>query len=266
MVKLLLAYSLAQSVLDWRFMTFAILTSLALAAFTWWFCGLSMWLWNRRFQLRLVHHLLCAFAAVVTLVSIFLFQCLGKAKYNALKDLKHWQSAYLSDHQFDWLTFVQVYESLQQLYRQNGWEWDAEKYPDPPRQAPADPGKYRVPTDKQEASEMSLRIYCDRAIEHLTTAQPMLSQILGKDSPIPIDALRKNLADFQHANTGAVFSYMTGSLRIAGQFFVEKLEHGVVKHVFFLRLALVAVFILAQFAAFGFAGHSAYSDVKIHQH
>lgn len=112
---------------------------------------------------------------------------------------------------------------------------------------------------------MSLRIYCDRAIEHLTTAQPVLSQILGKDSQIPIDALRKNLADFQHANSGAVFNYVTGSLRIAGQICLEKLEHGVVKHVFYLRSALVAVFIFAQFTAFGFAGHSAYSDLKMNR-
>ena len=266
MIKLLLAYSWAQSFLDKRFMTFSLLKAVMLAAFTWWLCGFSMWLWNRRYQLRLVHHLVCAFAALATLVSTFLFQCLGKAKDNALKDLKHWQSAYLSDLQFDWLTFVEVYERLQQLYRQNGWEWDAQKYPDPPRQSPSDPSKYRVPTDKQEASEMSLGIYCDRAIEHLAIALPVLSQILGKDSQIPVDALRKNLVDFQNANSGAVFNYVTGSLRIAGQICVEKLERGVVKQVFYLRLALVVVFILAQFAAFGFAGHSAYSDVKIHQH
>ena len=53
MIKLLLAYSLAQSVLDKRFMAAGLVKALVLAAFTWWLCGFSMWLWNRRFQLRL---------------------------------------------------------------------------------------------------------------------------------------------------------------------------------------------------------------------
>src|ERR1017187_5207755 len=105
MIKLLLAYSLAQSFLDKRFMTAGLVKALLLAAFTWWLCGFSMWLWNRRFQLRLLHHAVCAFAAGVTLISTFLFQCLGEIKHNALRDLKHWQDNYLSDRAFDWLTF-----------------------------------------------------------------------------------------------------------------------------------------------------------------
>ncbi len=265
MIKLLLAYSLAQSFLDKSFMTAGILKSVALAVFTWWLCGFSMWLWNRRFQMRLIHHLLCAFAAAVTLVSVFLFQCLGDVKSNALRDLKHWQEDYLADRHFEWLTFVQVSESLQQLYRQKGWDWDAHKYPFPPHEVPPDSGRYQVPLDKQEAREISLRIYGDRTIEHLRTGQPVLSQILWKDSQIPIDAMLKDLADFQRNNAGGVYNYTTGSLRIAGELCLKKLGREVAKQVLFLRLGLIATFLVAQFSAFGFAGYSAYSDLKINR-
>ena len=102
MTKLLIAYSLAQCLTDGAFVTFGLLKALLLAGVTWWLCGFSMWLWNRRFQMRLIHHVFCAFAAAVTMVSIFVFQCLGEVKSHALQDLQTWQEAYSSDVRF-WL-------------------------------------------------------------------------------------------------------------------------------------------------------------------
>ena len=265
MIKLLLAYSLAQSVLDRRFMAAGLAKALVLAAFTWWLCGFSMWLWNRRFQMRLLHHAACALAAAVTLVSMFLFQCLGEVKQNALRDLKRWEAAYQADSEFDWLTFVQVSESLQQLYRQNGWDWNAQEYPDPPRNPPSDSTKYRVPLDKPEARDLSLGLYCERTVQHLNSHEPVLAAILWKGSQVPTEALRKDLADFQRDNLRGIYNYATGSLRIAGNACLNKLEGEVARQVLFLRFCLVGLFIIAQLIAFGFAGLSASADVKIHQ-
>jgi hypothetical protein len=264
MIKLLLAYSLAQCVLDKRFMTTALVKALVLAAFTWWLCGCSMWLWNRRFQLRLLHHAVCAFAAGVTLISMFLFECLGEIKHNALRDLKRWQGNYLSDRAFDWITFVQVSESLQQLYRQNGWEWNAHEYLDPPRDPPADPSKYRVPLDRPEARDLSLRLYCERTVQHLNSQEPVLAAILWKGSQIPREALQKDLADFRRDDSRGIYNYATGSLRIAGNVCLKKLEGEVSRQVLVLRVALIGLFLSVQLVAFGFAGHSAYSDLKLH--
>ncbi len=263
MIKLLLAYSLAQSLLDKRFMTVGVVKALVLAAFTWWLCGFSMWLWNRRFQMRLLHHAACAFAATVTLISMFLFQCLSEVKQNALRDLKRWQVNYQADCEFNWLTFVQVSESLQQLYRQNGWEWNAQEYLDPPRDPPPDTSKYRVPLDKSEARELSLKLCCERTVLHLNTQEPVLAAILWKGSQIPTEALRKDLADFQRDNARAIYNYATGSLRIAGNLCLNKLEGEVSRQILALRITLIGLFLSVQLVAFGFAGHSAYSDLKL---
>jgi len=263
MIKLVLTYSLAQSLLDKRFMTSGVAKSLALAAFTWWLCGFSMWLWNRRFQLRLLHHALCACAAAVTLISVFLFQCLGEVKRNAMLDLKLWQAKYLADGSFNWLTFVQVSESLQQLYRQNGWEWNVQVYLDPPRDLPDDSTKYRVPLDKPEARELSVQLYCERTVQYLKVEQPVLAAILWPDRQIPTEALRKDLAEFQRDHPGGTYDYASGSLRIAGSICLRRLEGEVSRQILVLRITLVGFFLVAQIVAFGFAGHSAYSDLRL---
>ena len=263
MTKLLIAYSLAQCLTDGAFVAFGLLKALLLAGVTWWLCGFSMWLWNRRFQMRFIHHVFCAFAAAVTLVSIFLFQCLGEVKRHALIDLKNWQDAYSSDARFGWKTFLEARDSLRQIYGQNGWKWDTEQYLEPPREMPSDPGKYVLPADRQEAREATLKIYCDRAIENLGLNQPVLSQILWKNSQISLDPLRKDLADFQRDNPGRIYELTTGSLRIAGELCLGKLNLEVAKQVLHLRLALIGLFLSAQLVAFTLAGHSAYSDLRL---
>jgi hypothetical protein len=262
MTKLLFAYSLAQCLTDGAFVTFGIIKALLLAGFTWWLCGFSMWLWNRRFQMRIIHHVFCALAAATTLVSIFLFQCLGELKKHALKDLKNWRDAYSSDANFGWKTFLQAHDSLREIYRQNGWQWDASKHLDPPLEMPSDPSKYVLPLDKPEAREASLKIYCDRAIENLAFSQPRLSQILWKDSHINLEPMREDLTGFQRDNPGGTYNFTVGSLRIAGELCLEKLGREVVKQVFDLRLALAGLFLFAQFIAFGFGNYSACNDLK----
>lgn len=263
MTKLLIAYSLAQALTDKAFVTFGLIKALLLAGFTWWLCGYSMWLWNRRFQMRIMHHVICAFAAFVTLVSIFFFQCLGELKNHALMDLKNWQQAYFSDADFGWKTFLQAHDNLQALYRSNGWQWDSSKYVQPPREMPADTSKYVLPLDHAEASEASLKIYCDRAIENLTLNRPDLSRILWKNSQIDMGPLREDLADHQSSHPGEIYDLSAGSLRIAGELCLEKLKQEVTNQVFHLRLALIGLFFSVQFVAFGLAGYSAYSGLKI---
>jgi hypothetical protein len=264
MTKLLLAYSLAQCLTDGTFVAFGLLKALLLAGLTWWLCGFSMWLWNRRFQMRLIHHVFCAFAAAVTLASIFLFQCLGEVKRHALIDLENWQEAYRSDASFGWKTFLEASDRLRQLYSQNGWTWDSEKYLEPPREMPpSNHGTYILPEDREEAREATVKIYCDRAIENLGLNEPDLSRILWKNSQISLDTVRKDMDDFFHDNPMGIYDFTGGSLRIAGELCLEKLNLEVVKQVLHLRLALIGLFLLAQFVAFGLAGHSAYSDLRI---
>lgn len=263
MTKLLFAYSLAQCFTDGAFVASELLKAMLLAGFTWWLYGFSLWLWNRDFKMRFIHHVFCAFAAATTLVSIFLFQCLGEVRKHALIDLKNWQAAYISDNAFGWRTFLQAHDKLQQIYQQNGWTWDSNKYLEPPRDMPSNPREYVLPLDQPEACEASLKIYCDRAIENLALNQSVLSQILWKKTQISLDPLRKDLSDFQHDSPGGIYEFTLGSLRIAGDLCLEKLGRDVAEQVLHLRLALIALFLFAQFITFGLAGYSAYSALDI---
>lgn len=234
-----------------------------LAVFAWWLCGFSMWLWNRRFHMRLGHHLLCAITAIVTCSACFVFQCLGQVESHALEDLHHWRESYLSDGQFGWNTFLLAHDKLRELYRENGWAWDSRKYPEPPRTPPEDSGKYILPGDRQEGNAACLKIYCDRCITNLTASQPILSRILWQGEQIDINPLRNDLADFQQNNPGGIYDFTAGSLKIAGNLCLAQLDQEVPRLVWHFRLALIALFLLTQIFAFGLAGYSAYSDLKI---
>jgi hypothetical protein len=262
MTKLLIAYSLAQCLTDRTFVTFGILKALFLAGFTWWLCAFSMWLWNRRFQMRFIHHVFCGFAAVITLMSIFVFQCLGEVKKRALQDLENWRESYSADSTYGWETFLKAHDSLRELYRQNGWQWDANRFVDPPRRLPPDTGRYILPLDHTEGREASLKIYCDRALDNLGLSRPVLSQILWGHATIDLDPMRQDLNAFMQENPGQIYNLTTGSLRIAGELCLEKLGREVAKQVVYLRYELVALFLLAQMIAFGLAGHAAYSALK----
>jgi hypothetical protein len=262
MTKLLFAYCLAQSLTDKWFIAFGLLKSILLAGSTWALCGFSMWLWNRRFHMRFAHHLVCAFAAIITCSAVFVFQCLGEVQNYAIKDLNQWRDAYTTDRQFSWDTFVLAHDKLRDLYRENGWTWDTHKYLEPPREAPGDSSKYILPAERQEEKEASLKIYCDRCIENLNASQPTLSRILWQGGTIDMVPLRKDLSDFQQNNPKSIYDLSTGSLRIAADECLTKLEANVKNQCRELRVGLVFLFVAVQCVAIGFGDHSACKDLK----
>ena len=223
--------------------------------------------------MRLMHHAFCALAALVTLLCVFTFQCLSDLKKTALDSIEDWRRAYERDGDYGWATLVQVHESLQQIYRQEGVAWDYAQYPSPPRQRPAEQDRYVVPLGDSKLSssgnsalkETSLKLYCDRAIDHLRAKEPVLSTILWKNPQIDMAPLREDLAEFWTNKPGGTYNFSSGSARIAGNLSVARLDYAVSHEVFWLRLKLGFGFLLAQLAAFGLAGHSAYSDLRLHR-
>lgn len=264
MSRLLLEYALTNGVGNPIFLAFGLGKVIGLAGLTWWFCGFSMWLWNRRFRLTLRHHLLCGFAAMMTLITLFTFQCLLEVRRLALASIHLWQEEYATDNAYGWASFVQVSESLQQLYRQKGWEWDSKICRTPPHQLPAssDRGSYKVPLDKSEARELSLKIYVERAIEHFANGQPVLRKLLWSGSVLDMEPLRNDLANYQASHPNDTYNFTTGSTRIAGEQAAMRLDREISQQLLVLRLELVALFIIGQGIAFGFAAYSAYSDLK----
>ena len=264
MTRWLLEFSLNHSFSDKAFITFGIAKTVALAAFTWWLCGFSMWLWNRRFKMRMRHHVCCAFAALVTLLSIFTFQSVGGFKTYAAIAIQFWQEAYASDIPFHRATFVQTYDRLRDLYREKGWSWDSVDYPDP-RDA-SNPG-HALPRqpDRPEVQELVLNSYRDRTIEHLKIREPILSKILWKDTQIDLGPLEKDVDDFFNENHGGNYSFETGTIRLTRELAVQILNTKIERQIPMLRLKLVGLFFGAQVLAFSLAGYSAYSELKMSQ-
>jgi|CZKV01.1.fsa_nt_gi hypothetical protein len=272
MTKLLLEFCLNQSFSDRFLVGFGLLKAVLIAAFAWWFCGFSMRLWNRRFRMCLMHHCFCALSAIITIAALFLFNCVGAMDKFVSLAVNVWQAEYQNDATYRHETFVLIYHQLQAMYQQNGWTWDYSKYPQPtesPSIASQDHAEtFSIPWNSahSDATSMSVKLLCDRAIEHFHERQPILGRILWGNVHVGPEPLRRDIDNFFAAHPGQSYPFDTGPARVAGGLAVEKLHQEVGRYINRLRWELIGICILAQLLVFGLAGYSAASDVKIHGH
>lgn len=261
MTKWILEFSWRHSLENGPFVTFGIARALLLAGFTWWLCGFSMWLWNRQFRLKFINHLFCAVAAVVTLLTICAYQCAGAFPQLAREAVQAWQNSYEKDTAYHHATFVQAYDALQQLYRERSWKWDYGQFRDP-RDA-HNPGNL-LPSDVDgEVSELTMKIYRDRAVAYLGSREPVLSAILWKGAQLDLKPLKDDLREFVRSHPDTQYGVQSGTVRITALLAVDRLTNEIDHFNRLLRWKLLAIFFCAQLIAFSLAAHSAYSDLRI---
>ena len=165
-----------------------------------------------------------------------------------------------------------IYHQLQTMYQQNGWPWDYSKYPEPTESRSAGsqdpPETFSIPWNSAypEATSLSVKLLCDRAIEHFHERQPILGQILWGNVQVGPEPLRQDIDSFFADHPGQSYPFDTGPAKVAGGLAVVKLHQEVGRYINRLRWELIGICILAQLLVFGLAGYSAASDVKIHGH
>ena len=247
MTRWLLEFALSQSITDISFVGLWSLMALTIAAFTWWFCGFVMWSWNRRFRFRFIHHIFCGFAALITLISLYLYRCVGELNGFALKRIAVWQEQYVKDLAYSRETFLLCRAAVKTLYTANGWAF-ADSAP--------------TPVGKPEAMEIVSKRICDRTISHFTRSEPVLSKILSKDAQFDYYSMREKIDLYFHDHPLETYPPDKGALN-AGHLFGKKLNGVVAQYIPRLRRELLGLFVISQIIAFSLAGYSAYADLKL---
>lgn len=222
---------------------------LILSALCWWFCSFYTHLWNKRYKVRLTHHILCGLAAVITLVATVIFATLKSAPSAADISIELWKVQLGLDPIWMNQTFSQAYERVRSL--------GIEDFSN----APPPPVGHTIPATKEKSQVECAWVYASQAARYFKQQRPYLSTIVGTSGEVSRDILASDI----HKHFATVGnSYPTNNaISLVGREVKNELVAKLPRVVRVLRLQLIVLFLVAQAIPFGLVGWAAYSDLKV---
>jgi len=222
--------------------------AIALAAIFWWFCTNYHKLWNKRFQVGLLHHAICGAAAMVTLVAALGFVSLRHTRQVLAKNI---EMIYPADFELQREAYRQVKSrGLENFANDPGP--DAERYK----------GKgYNLPVTSIETLRVATKAYYDAGMNKFNLIFPFLARFFQR--PVPPPALLNSKRHwFPPENQSWAATRHAGAADEVRDFTRAALLRQTPAVIFKIRIYFVAVFLLVQSIPFAIIGWAAYRDLK----
>jgi hypothetical protein len=233
---------------------FTVFVGLVLAAACWWICTHYSRLWNLTFRITRLHQVLCAGAAVLTLVFWILFVSLQYTKQVAQDAIDAWQQEVRTDPVFH----RQVKQRIYYMVKATNQE-DFRKFP-PPETVTGEP---LVPVSQPGSKKILASITSNEALKLFRQKNPFLSSVLSLPSRIPDAVLVTDITNyFAVRPKGGTYPF-NHSLDLTAQQIEGRLDPELPRVVVVARLILTACFLAAQAIPFCWIGLAAYRDLKI---
>ena len=222
--------------------------ALFLSALCWWTCSIYSHLWNKRFRVSVIHHVMCAFAAIITLLAAIVFVTLKHAHTAASISVEAWKIELGLDKIWASNTFATAYDRVKAL----GLE-DFSKAPPPPSGS-------TIPAVNERSQIECALTYASSAANYFNHRRPYLSSIASAKSEIPRDVLRNDIR-LHFATIGNTYP-TEKAITLVGNEIRQELGTKLPRVVKVLRIQLFVVFLLCQLIPFGLVGWAAYRDLK----
>jgi len=228
---------------------FAILAGIVLAALCWYGCYAYTRLWNTRFHVKPLHHLLCGLAALITLAFAMLFPALAYVREAGEASIAAWEATINRDTIWAGLTFRSAYQAVRKL--------GIEDFAGVP-----EPGSLRswIPTTHDESRQTAASVYASSACSHFARSRPFLSKLVWARPGIPADVVFADVRRWHRTNPNYPPERAIGLA-------VEQIRAGLVAQVPRIvtvsRTLTIVLFLLAQAVPFGLVGWAAYRDIKV---
>ncbi len=232
------------------------LTTLAIAFFLaiggWIGCSYYTTLWNTRYQITKIHHVICAIVASITFCTVIIFQSLNYVLPITNRAVSHWQSELKDDK--DWFNqaFIKAYETIK-----SQGEEDFSKYPHPNK------GGSIIPITQDKTRNTLALLYAKESIANFKNNHSYLSKILWADSSLPTEAISKDYQAFFKENPSKNSYPIIRAVTLAAQLISDKLSSQAPDVVFLSRIILVILFFMIQAIPLSLIGWAAYKDLKI---
>jgi hypothetical protein len=222
-----------------------------LGAGSWFLCNYYSRLWNVRFRVTLTHQLLCAVAAILTVIFTLTFVSLKYTKDIAYSTIAVWQQQIKSDSGWNAQTFRKSYEKVKAL----GVE-DFSRYPHP------NEGGRLMPLSKSESRQINATVYATEAILHFKHSHPYLALILRAQPDISIQVISADTDHYFATHPGGIYS-AGDAVDLAAKYIKSGLDAQVPRIVTVSRTLIVILFLFVQAIPLGLIGWAAYKDVKV---
>lgn len=229
----------------------AFLISFVLAIICWVVASRYSCLWNLRFQVKPIHHVLCFLAALCAFVFTMVFIGLRYTEQAANIAIGMWRVELIADPAWQDATFRTAYRAVKSL----GLE-DFTFHP-PPEQ-----GGTRIPLNHLESRTKSAEVYTNSAIQNFRVGHPFLSKVLKVRSDIPSAIVDRDVNSFFKANPGYLYP-SERAVDLATAEIKSNLQAQTERVVVIGRLILVILFIFVQLIPFSVIGYAAYKDLRI---
>jgi len=227
--------------------------ALALGALCWLACSYYTKLWNKRFNVKLKHHLLCAFAAIMTIAFVITFQAVGKLEMIVDEIIDDWSEELLDDEEWGAQTYEIAFYAVKEDFPEN--------FTGIPE--PGDINSY-IPVNNQFMMQICVEVYVNEACAHFSTQHPFLNLMLRANPGISEDEIIDDMTEYFRTHSN--FYPPKRAIIIAAKHIKEVLLEQSPDTVWKTRLILVALFLLVQMIPFGVIGYYAYKDLKIMQY
>jgi hypothetical protein len=240
---------------DPRLFIGAVLAGLTIGGLLWW--GGFAWsrLWNKKFTLRPIHHVLCALALLFALGYTVSAVSLKYAARMVETKVRLWQEAANLDGDLRSRLMARLYDEL----AARGLE-DMSTIPDP---RTLGPGEVWAVTYKNHTETPALigDIYTRGALEHFGKTHPLLAVMLSPT--VPPELIVEDIRNKARANPGEAYQLNDGTRLLVEQMFA-KMSDQVWRVVLSARLILLGLFIVFLSVPVVLIALSAYQDIRIH--
>ncbi len=227
----------------------AVAVGLLLAGLCWYGCYVYTRLWNKRFHVKPIHHVLCAIAALITLLFSVLYPALGYLREAGEASIAVWQAMVQQDPVWAAATFRNAFQAVRTL----GIE-DFRGVP-----VPGSPGSW-IPTTKDKSRQEAASVYATAACTNFARTRPFLSKIVWARPGVPADVVFQDVHNWHQRNPNYPPSR---AIALAVKQIQARLVAQVPQLVSLSRALAVALFFLAQAVPFGLVGWAAYRDIKV---
>lgn len=221
---------------------------LGLAGLCWWACSVYSHLWNKRFKVGLVHHVMCGLAALITLVATVVFVTLKHTAAAAGISVEAWKIELGLDKSWADQTFKTAYDRVRILGLEDF------------SHAPPPPSGSTIPATHEKSQIECAWTYAGAAANHFNLRRPYLASIASASANIPRDVLRDDIR--QHFATIGNTYPTNKAITLVGREVKGELGKKLPRVVSILRIQLIAFFLACQLIPFGLVGWAAYRDLK----
>jgi hypothetical protein len=224
---------------------------IVLGALCWFACSRYSRLWNLRYRVTLTHHILCAVAAIFTLLFTVVFASLRYTKEAAYESVELWETQI--NHDNDWAnrTFKTVWHKV----KASGKE-DFTNFP-----APENGGRL-FPMNNLASRRLAAATYAQAGVDNFNGNRPFLSKIIQAHTEVPSRDVDADVNRFFAKYGGGTYD-MSNAVALVAKNVKSQLDEQLPRVVTTFRLFAVGLFLCVQLMPFGLVGIAAYRNLRV---